>query len=133
MSESFIPASEFETASNAVNNILGQPVEEIEITDILPPLNDIADSNKVFKGKLSVLFVDMRKSTDLTDELKSKKMVKVYRSFIRIVIQAIRYSGGYTRQFAETELWESFRIVMWMIRLFLRLIKPQRQQDTYIL
>lgn len=34
MSESFIPASEFETASNAVNNILGQPVEEIEITDI---------------------------------------------------------------------------------------------------
>ena len=100
MSESFIPASEFETASNAVSNILGQPVEEIKITDILPPLNDIADSNKVFKGKLSVLFVDMRKSTDLTDELKSKKMVKVYRSFIRIVIQAIRYSGGYTRQFA---------------------------------
>lgn len=54
----------------------------------------------MFKGKLSVLFVDMRKSTDLTDELKSKKMVKVYRPFIRIVIQAIRYSGGYTRQFA---------------------------------
>lgn len=101
MSESFIPASEFETASNAVNNILGQSVEEIEITEILPLLNDdITDSNKVFKGKLSVLFVDMRKSTDLTDELKSKKMVKVYRSFIRIVIQAIRYSGGYTRQFA---------------------------------
>lgn len=82
MEESFIPSSEFETANNAVNNILGQPVEEIEITDILPPLNDITDSNKVFKGKLSVLFVDMRKSTDLTDELKSKKMVKVYRSLI---------------------------------------------------
>ena len=100
MTESFISTSEFEVASNAVKNILGQPVEEIEITDILPPLNDITDSNKVFKGKLSVLFVDMRKSTDLTDELKSKKMVKVYRSFIRVVIQAIRYSGGYTRQFA---------------------------------
>ncbi len=51
MSESFIPASEFETASNAVSNILGQPVEEIKITDILPPLNDIADSNKVFRNK----------------------------------------------------------------------------------
>lgn len=100
MTESFIPTSEFETASIAVNNILGQPVEEIEITDTLPPLNNITDSNKVFKGKLSVLFVDMRKSTDLTDELKSKKMVKVYRSFIRVAIQAIRYSGGYTRQFA---------------------------------
>lgn len=100
MSESLIPAAEFESATNAINNILGQPVDEMEITDILPPLNDITDSNKVFKGKLSVLFVDMRKSTDLTDEIKSKKMVKVYRSFIRTVIQAIRYSGGHTRQFA---------------------------------
>lgn len=100
MSESLIPAAEFESATNAVNNILGQPVEEIEITNILPPLNDITDSNKVFKGKLSVLFVDMRKSTDLTDEIKSKKMVKVYRLFIRMAIQAIRYSGGHTRQFA---------------------------------
>lgn len=100
MDELFIPTLEFESATNAVNNILGQSVEEIEITDTLPPLNEITDSNKVFKGKLSVLFVDMRKSTDLTDELKSKKMVKVYRSFIRVVIQAIRYSGGYTRQFA---------------------------------
>ncbi len=49
MGESSIPTSEFETASNAVDNILGQPVEEIEITDILPPLNDTTDSNKVFK------------------------------------------------------------------------------------
>ena len=70
------------------------------MTDTLPPKTDLTDSNKVFKGKLSILFVDMRKSTDLTDELKSKKMVKVYRAFIRIIIQAIRYSGGYTRQFA---------------------------------
>lgn len=100
MSKSLIPAAEFESATNAVNNILGQPVEEIEITDILPPLNDITDSNKVFKGKLSVLFVDMRKSTDLTDKIKSRKMVKVYRLFIRMAIQAIRYSGGHTRQFS---------------------------------
>lgn len=100
MSESIIPKLEFETASNAVSNILGQPVNEIEISNILPSLDDVADSNKIFKGKLSVLFVDMRKSTDLTDKLKSKKIVKVYRSIIRIVIQAIRYSGGYTRQFA---------------------------------
>ena len=89
MEESFIPSSEFETANNAVNNILGQPVEEIEITDILPPLNDITDSNKVFKGKLSVLFVDMRKSTDLTDELKSKKNGKSL-SFI----YSCRYSSN---------------------------------------
>ena len=46
MSESFIPASEFETASNAVSNILGQPVEEIKITDILPPLNDAPEPQR---------------------------------------------------------------------------------------
>ena len=65
MEESSIPSSEFEVVSNTINKILRLPVEEIEIIDILPPLNDITDSNKVF--------VDMRKSTDLTDKLKSKK------------------------------------------------------------
>jgi len=92
--------SEFDLANNALEGILGEPVEDIDLTDTVPPLADVSDSNKVFKGKLSILFVDMRKSTDLTDELKAKKMVKVYRAFIRMIIQAIRYSGGYTRQFA---------------------------------
>ena len=32
MEDSFIPSSEFEAASNIVNKILRQPVEEIEIT-----------------------------------------------------------------------------------------------------
>ena len=91
---------EYDTATNIVDSILGQSVDEITIVDKMPPINEMSDSNRVFKGKLSVLFVDMRKSTDLTDELKSKKMVKVYRSFIRIVVQAIRYSGGQSRQFA---------------------------------
>ena len=48
MDKPFIPTLELETAGNAVNNILGQPVEKIEFTEILPRLNDIADSNKVF-------------------------------------------------------------------------------------
>lgn len=92
--------TEFDIVQNAIENILTQTVESIELTDDIPPVGDISDSNKVFKGKLSVLFVDMRKSTDLTDELKSKKMVKIYRTFIRSIIQAIRYTGGYSRQFA---------------------------------
>lgn len=92
--------NEFENANSAIQSILSVAVESIELSDNVPILDEIPDSNKVFKGKLSVLFVDMRKSTDLTDEIKSKKMVKVYRSFIRLVIQAIRYSGGFCRQFA---------------------------------
>lgn len=100
MDKTHLSKSEFDLANNALEGILGEPVEDIDLTDTVPPLADVSDSNKVFKGKLSILFVDMRKSTDLTDELKAKKMVKVYRAFIRMIIQAIRYSGGYTRQFA---------------------------------
>lgn len=91
---------EFEMANTAIESILSIPVEDIELSNNVPILDEVTDSNKVFKGKLSILFVDMRKSTDLTDEIKSKKMVKVYRSFIRLIIQSIRYSGGYCRQFA---------------------------------
>ena len=91
---------EYDSANNMLESILTESVEEIEITDIIPPINDITDSNKVFKDKLSILFVDMRKSTDLTDELKAKEMVKIYRSFLRVVVQAVRYCGGQSRQFA---------------------------------
>lgn len=100
MDDYSLKSSELETATNALERILGQSVEEIELSDSVPVLDEVSDSNKVFKGKLSVLFVDIRGSVDLTDDLKSKKMVKVYRGFIRMAIQAIRYSGGLTRQFA---------------------------------
>ena len=100
MDDNSLKSSELESATNALERILGQSVEEIELSDTVPVLDEVSDSNKVFKGKLSVLFVDIRGSVDLTDDLKSKKMVKVYRGFIRMAIQAIRYSGGFTRQFA---------------------------------
>lgn len=104
-----VTKAELDAALNALDHILDQPVAEIDLTDEIPPVADVADSNKVFKGKLSVLFVDMRKSTDLADELKAKKMVQIYRAFIRIAIQAIRYSGGYTRQFAGDGLMGVFQ------------------------
>lgn len=100
MDDYSLKGSELEAATNALERILGQSVEEIELSDSVPVLNEVSDSNKVFKGKLSVLFVDIRGSVDLTDDLKAKRMVKVYRGFIRMAIQAIRYSGGLTRQFA---------------------------------
>lgn len=98
--DNIISKTEYEAVFNAIQKALSTKVEEIELSDKIPTLDNTQDNNKVFRGKLSVLFVDMRKSTDLTDDLKSKKMVKIYRSFIRMIIQAIRYSGGETRQFA---------------------------------
>lgn len=104
-----ISKAEHEQLSTAIEKALSTTVEEIELQDKIPTLDDTQDNNKVFRGKLSVLFVDMRKSTDLTDDLKSKKMVKIYRSYIRMIIQAIRYSGGETRQFAGDGIMAVFQ------------------------
>ncbi len=100
MNEYILTIEELKLAQNALKRIFEQSVNEIELIDTIPPSDEIPDSNKVFNGKLSVLFVDIRKSTELTDQLNAKKMVKIYRAYTRMVIQAIRYSGGYTRQFA---------------------------------
>lgn len=95
-----ISKSDLKKAYNYLENILKQDVESIELSDRIPSINDLSDANTVFKGKLSVLFVDIRKSINLADELEAINMAKVYRAFIRSVVQAIRYSGGESRQFA---------------------------------
>lgn len=73
MEELFIPSSEFEVASNTVNKILRQPVEEIEITDILPPLNDITDSNKVFYTK-NYKLRDFKEKSQTTKHFKCSNL-----------------------------------------------------------
>lgn len=95
-----IKKTEYDIAKNAIESILSEPIEKIAIQDTIPTADDLADNNQVFRGKLSILFVDMRKSSEITEDVGNKKMVKIYRAFIRLVIQAIRYSGGYSRQFA---------------------------------
>lgn len=104
-----ISKSEYESTFQAINKSLTSKVEEIELTDKIPTIDETQDNNKVFRGKLSILFVDMRNSTDLTDELKSKKMAKIYRAFSRMIIQAVRYSGGEVRQFAGDGVMGVFR------------------------
>lgn len=95
-----ISNDEYNRLQQGLKSIFKFPNEQVEITNEIPTVTDLSDSNKGYSGKLSMLFVDMRKSTELTDELKSKKMIKIYRSYLRMIVQAIRYSGGFTRQFA---------------------------------
>ena len=72
---------------------------EKAITDQLPLTDDLPDGNKIYNGKVSVLFVDMRDSTTLPDKFSTEQLVKIYRSYIRTVVQAVRYSGGVVRDF----------------------------------
>ena len=75
-----ISKAEYALASSAINTILESPVEIFNLGDNLPLIDDVPDSNKVICGKLSILFVDIRQSSKLTEDVKAKNMVKVYRT-----------------------------------------------------
>ncbi len=90
----------FNNIDKRLETITKQEVEQIEINTELPPTtNNLTDSNKTYAIDAAILFVDIRKSTDLTDTSKMKSMVKVYRSFMRAVVACVRFNGGVTRQF----------------------------------
>lgn len=83
----------------AINRIISTEVLEKNITNQLPLTGDLSDANKIYCGKASILFVDMRGSTKLPDRFSADQLVIIYRSYIRSVVQAIRYSGGAVRDF----------------------------------
>ncbi|MBY8909853.1 adenylate/guanylate cyclase domain-containing protein [Salinicoccus roseus] len=94
-----ISTDELKSASNAVNRIIFSEVLEKQMTDILTNTDKLTDSNKILTGKVSMLFIDIRESTKLPNQFESDDLVKIYRSYIRIIVQAVRYSGGVVRDF----------------------------------
>ncbi len=70
----------------AIDRILSTEVLERSITEQLPLTGDLSDTNKVYTGKASMLFVDMRESTKLPDRFSMEQLVKIYRSYIRTVV-----------------------------------------------
>lgn len=99
MSEDKIPKYELDLLSAAINRIISSEVLENSMSDQLPLTDALSDSNKIYHGKVSILFVDMRGSTKLPERFNNTQLVKIYRSYIRTVVQAIRYSGGVVRDF----------------------------------
>ena len=99
MSEDKIKKCELDSLSVAINRIITSEVLENTMSDQLPLIDDLSDSNKIYYGKVSILFVDMRESTKLPEKFDGIQLVKIYRSYIRVVVQAIRYSGGVVRDF----------------------------------
>lgn len=90
---------EVELLSSAIQKIVNQEVLETEVISALPKIDELKDSNNTYRGKVSVLFVDMRESTHLPERYNSDQLVKIYRSYIRVVVQSVRYSGGVVRDF----------------------------------
>lgn len=94
-----IQKAESDLLSAAVNKIILSEVLEKTISDQIPLTGSLPDANKIYCGKVSMLFVDMRESTELPKRFSTEQLVKIYRSYIRTVVQAIRYSGGVVRDF----------------------------------
>lgn len=99
MSEEKIKKTEVEMLSTAIDRIVSSEVLQSAMSDQLPLTSDLTDSNKIYHGKASILFVDMRDSTKLPERFNEAQLVKIYRSYVRTVVQAIRYSGGVVRDF----------------------------------
>ncbi len=99
MDKEKIIKTEVELLSAAIDRIIESEVSAKSLSSHIPLVDDLPDGNAVIKGKVSVLFVDIRHSTSLPDKFNAEQLVKIYRSYIRTVVQAIRYSDGYVRDF----------------------------------
>lgn len=92
--------SDFEKLDDRISKITEQSVNEIEINSELPPtIEQLEDNNKTYSIKAAILFIDIRKSTYLTENSQAKSMVKIYRFFMRMAVDCVRKNGGVTRQF----------------------------------
>lgn len=91
---------DFEKIDSRIKSITEQSVEQIEVNSDLPPtIDQLEDNNKTYSIVAAILFIDIRKSTYLTENSQAKSMVKIYRSFMRMAVDCVRKNGGVTRQF----------------------------------
>ena len=92
--------NDFEKVDLRIKKITEQTVEQIEIDSELPPtIEQLEDNNRTYSIIAAILFIDIRKSTYLTENSQAKSMVKIYRSFMRMAVDCVRKNGGVTRQF----------------------------------
>lgn len=63
---------ELDLLSIAINRIVSTEVLEKNISGQLPLTEDLSDTNKIYCGKVSVLFVDMRESTKLFNRFSAE-------------------------------------------------------------
>lgn len=130
--------SEIKSTEEILKNIILQPVETLELEEqILPKIEELTYSNKSYKLKCSILFIDIRESTQMSKDISDKSMLKIYKSFIRVATQCVRYSGGVTRQFLGDrimgvfldEIDENGNIVKKSAN---KAIEAAREMNTYI-
>lgn len=82
---------------NQIKQIFEQQINVVEVSSHVCQ-SQITKSNQVFVVKCSVMFVDIRDSTKMTEKLKEREMTKVYKSLSKIVTYAAYNNNGYIEQ-----------------------------------
>ena len=81
---------------------------EIENARVVPEIDDISYDNY---GKIidaAVLFIDMRYSTDLTDNTRRITVARIYKCYLNSMVQAVLYNEGEIRGFAGDRIFSLF-------------------------
>lgn len=78
------------------NELLNIKNQKIKIENINNHLydNQIPKGTKVYNLNCSIMFVDIRNSTEMTDENGKINMTKIYKMFAKLVISAVEENGG---------------------------------------
>jgi class 3 adenylate cyclase len=86
--------SQIDQLKNELKQILDQNINVINQDGFLDK-NQIPSGSKVYNIEASLMFVDIRSSTVLTDSIGRKNMVKIYKMFTNLCKKAINdYNGS---------------------------------------
>ncbi|EJS10524.1 adenylate/guanylate cyclase domain-containing protein [Bacillus mycoides] len=97
-----LTSDKFDDIKEKIESIFTTDMEVNDFTgDTVPSIDDLPDSNKgLLLTSCSILFVDIRSSTQLSDRSQAKSMAKIYRAFARAMSMCIYACGGSVRQIA---------------------------------
>lgn len=82
---------------NQIKQIFEQQINVVEVSSHVCQ-SQIPKSNTVYVVKCSVMFVDMRNSTELTSTIGKENITKVYKALSRIITKSVNDNNGYIEQ-----------------------------------
>lgn len=97
-----VSKAKYKEIETRIEHIFTTEMEVEDFTgDTVPTSQDLPDKNKgLIITNCTILFVDIRSSTKLSDKTQAKNMAKIYRAFARGMSMCINESGGRVRQIA---------------------------------
>jgi class 3 adenylate cyclase len=77
---------------------------EIEDTDEIPSVEDVPFGNVAKRAELCVLYIDLRRSTDLLFVHRKQTAGKIHKAFLHAAASTVLHYGGYIRSFKGDSL-----------------------------